>query len=280
MKIFLCSIILILMTSACKPQQEKRSSPGGYNLQQPERFSLPESLLEVSGIAFRNGDGDTIFAIQDEDGRLFRLAWNDRKQKNVSFAASGDYEDVTIMGNRVFILKSNGNIYSFLLAGATGKKVAEVTESKKLLPSGEYEGMFYDSLTNKLIVLCKECKADKKSKTITGYALDHESGKLEFTGEFTIDYNSQAEKNIIKGNLKPSALARHPLTKQWYILSSVNKLVLIVNDNWAIQEIHPLSSKVFNQPEGIAFDKSGNLYISNEGDEITEGNILKFVYKP
>jgi len=268
------------MTSACKPQQEERSNPAGYNLQQPEKFSLPESLLEVSGIAFRKGNSDTIFAIQDEDGKLFKLAWNDKKQKNVSFASSGDYEDVTIMDNRVFILKSNGNIYSFLPADASGKKVTDVKENKKLLPSGEYEGMYYDSLTNKLIVLCKECKADKKLKTITGYILNPGEEKLTLISTFTIDYKSRAEKKAIKGNLKPSALARHPLTKQWYILSSVNKLLLIVNDEWAIQETHPLSSKIFNQPEGIAFDKIGNLYISNEGDEITEGNILKFVYKP
>lgn len=280
MNISLFSMILILMTTSCKPKEDRHSDPVGYNLQQPEEFSLPESLLEVSGIAFKNGNNDTIFAIQDEDGRLFHLTWNERKHKNISFASSGDYEDVSIMNNRVFILKSNGTIYSFLLSRVADKEATDVIENKKLLPSGEYEGMYYDSLTNKLIVLCKECKADKKSKTITGYALNVADKKLTLDSTFTIEYQSQSKKKTIKGNFKPSALARHPLTKKWYLLSSVNKLLLIVNDDWTIQDTHLLSSKIFNQPEGIAFDKNGTLYISNEGDEITEGNILKFVYKP
>lgn len=280
MKIYLISAFLILVTTACKSQRESTSNPNGYDLKMPEKFSLPESLLEVSGIAFRDGNHDTIFAIQDEDGSLFKLGWKDSKQQNISFAPSGDYEDLAIMGNQVFILKSNGNIYSFSLANATGKSASNVKEVKKLLPPGEYEGMFYDSLTNNLIVLCKECKADKKSKSLTGYTLKQEAGMLTRSGQFNIDYQSKAGDKTIKGMLKPSALARHPLTKQWYIISSVNKILLITDDEWVIQETHPLRSKNFNQPEGIAFDKRGNLYISNEGDEITAGNILKFTYLP
>lgn len=280
MKIYLISAFLILVTTACKSQRESTSNPNGYDLKMPEKFSLPESLLEVSGIAFRDVNHDTIFAVQDEDGSLFKLGWKDSKQQNISFAPSGDYEDLAIMGNQVFILKSNGNIYSFSLANATGRSASNVKEVKKLLPPGEYEGMFYDSLTNNLIVLCKECKADKKSKSLTGYTLKQEAGMLTRSGQFNIDYQSKAGDKTIKGMLKPSALARHPLTKQWYIISSVNKILLITDDEWVIQETHPLRSKNFNQPEGIAFDKRGNLYISNEGDEITAGNILKFTYLP
>lgn len=280
MKIYLISAFLILVTTACKSQRESTSNPNGYDLKMPEKFSLPESLLEVSGIAFRDVNHDTIFAVQDEDGSLFKLGWKDSKQQNISFAPSGDYEDLAIMGNQVFVLKSNGNIYSFSLANATGKSASNVKEFKKMLPPGEYEGMFYDSLANNLIVLCKECKADKKSKSLTGYTLKQEAGMLTRSGQFNIDYQSKAGDKTIKGMLKPSALARHPLTKQWYIISSVNKILLITDDEWVIQETHPLRSKNFNQPEGIAFDKRGNLYISNEGDEITAGNILKFTYLP
>jgi hypothetical protein len=32
----------------------------------------------------------------------------------------------------------------------------------------------------------------------------------------------------------------------------------------------------YEEPKGITFDSLGNLYISNEGDDFSEGNILRF----
>ena len=278
MRIFLISAFLILISTSCKPQPEAKSNPPGYDLQQPEKFSLTESLLEISGVAFKNGESDTIFAVQDEDGRLFRVAWGNKDQTNISFAGAGDYEDLAIIKDKVFILKSNGNLYSFMLNQASGKKVTQVNEHEKLLPPGEYEGMYYDPLSDRLTVLCKSCKVDKKKKSVTGYLLQAKGDQLLLSGTFKL--KGLKDNKAIKGTLKPSAIARHPLTSKWYVLSSVNKALLILNDEWQIEKVHPLSSKIFNQPEGIAFDKNANLYISNEGDELTLGNILKFVYKP
>ena len=82
-----------------------------------------------------------------------------------------------------------------------------------------------------------------------------------------------------KGTFHPSALAINPITKQWFIVSSVNKVLLVADEKFNIISTHHLSSNTFNQPEGIAFDKDGNLFISNEGSETTSGNILKFDYK-
>ena len=73
-------------------------------------------------------------------------------------------------------------------------------------------------------------------------------------------------------------MAFNQLTKEWYILSTANKLLLVTDTSWVIKEVHKLNSSVFNQPEGLAFDNQNNLFISNEGDEITDGNIIKFRY--
>ncbi|HRO71502.1 MAG TPA: SdiA-regulated domain-containing protein, partial [Chitinophagaceae bacterium] len=81
----------------------------------------------------------------------------------------------------------------------------------------------------------------------------------------------------IKRGFRPSGLARNPITSEWFVISSVNKLLVVADSTWNIKQACKLNGNVFNQPEGIAFDKAGNLYISNEGDDLSEGNILKFI---
>ena len=100
------------------------------------------------------------------------------------------------------------------------------------------------------------------------------------SGSFTMDLSKLVEQEVIlRTGLKASALTRNPHTGEWYILSSVNKLLVVATPDWKIKSIHHLNSSIFIQPEGLAFDEQMNLYISNEGDELSAGNILKFKLK-
>lgn len=276
-----CFYIVVLTsifgTYACKAPQNKFTSPKGYDLTKPEKFNMPSSLLEISGIAFHNGDSKVVYSIQDEDGKLFKQNWDVKKQTNTKFAPKGDFEDLAILHEMVFVLKSNGSVYSFPLADTAQKESNNVKEYKHLLPKGEYEGMYADQASGDVYFLCKNCEVDKKTKKITGYVFNHPSTQDTLISKpgFVIDLSKVSE---VKAGLRPSALTRNPKTGEWYILSSVQKLLVIADSNWKVTATHKLNSSIYNQPEGIAFDNQLNLFISNEGDELTEGNILKFKY--
>ena len=277
-------IVLALFGAyACKSPFGKYTSPKGYDLTKPDKFNMPSSLLEISGIAFHDSNSDTIYSIQDEEGKLFRQKWDVKEQKNLKFGSRGDYEDVSIFHDRVFVLKSNGALFSFPFSEATKEKSDLVKETKHLVPKAEYESLYADPATSKLYILCKNCPVDKKAKTATGYILDYQPAKdtLVASGSFKIDLKQiKAVYPKFKTELRASAMAKNPKTNDWYIISSVSKLLVITDDKWNVKEAHHLSSSIFNQPEGIAFDKNLNLYISNEGDELTDGNIIKFKYTP
>ena len=53
-------------------------------------------------------------------------------------------------------------------------------------------------------------------------------------------------------------------------------MIVVTDRQWKVKAVHHLNSNMFIQPEGIAFDNAGNLYISNEGDDLFSGNVLKF----
>lgn len=269
-------LLLPVLLAACFNSGEKEKRFAGYNMDAPEKFTMPGSLLEISGIAFYKGLPDTIYAIQDEEGKLFRLPWKVSRQMNAKFGKKGDYEDLAILKEKVIVLKSNGTLYSFPFRDAIYEDVDSVQEWKDIIPKGEYEGMFGDPATGDLYVLCKKCEEDDPSEKVTGYVLSL-GDSIALKSTFSIDVEQiKAFTGKVKRGFRPSGLARNPLTGDWFIVSAVNKLLISADSNWKIKETCPLNVNLFNQPEGIAFDNQGNLYISNEGDDISDGKILRF----
>jgi uncharacterized protein YjiK len=275
----LCLYIALLIFLACKEKQDASKNPPGYDLRKPEKFLMPDVLNEVSGICFYKGKNDTLYAGQDEDGQLFYLPLGDKKAAHTKFGKKGDYEDLAIVRDQVIILRSDGTLFSFPFAETKQEEITTTKEWKDLVPSGEYEGLYADETDGKIYVLCKQCKKEKSSETSV-YILQLQSDG-SITQSSSTSVNVKAIENL-SGDKKvkffPSALAKNPQTQEWYILSSVNKLLVVADNAWNVKEVYPLDPSLYRQPEGITFDSDNNLYISNEGDAVSKGNVLKFVF--
>lgn len=254
-------------------------SPAGYDFSKPEKFELASALNEISGIAFKNENSDSVLAIEDEDGKLYTYSLSSKNFRRSKFGKKGDYEDITIVNNnKVAVLRSEGSIFMFPVEETSNEKIGTVEVYDSILPAGEYEGLFAEKDT--LFALCKHCPSDKPSKAITVYVLVYNAGiPLSVHRSFQIDI-SKIQTQSTDGKIKfhPSALAKNPLTKDWYIVSSVNKLLLVLDEKWNVKEVFPIDPALFKQPEGIAFNNQGDLYISNEGGEGV-ANVLLFRYQ-
>lgn len=280
-KLFFYLLPFVFLSCNNSNSKKEVKTPPGYDLNNPEKFLLPDGLNEVSGIGFYNGKSDTLYAEQDEEARLYYLHPGDSKASSVKFGKKGDYEDMAIINDKVIFMRSDGVLFSFPFSEVKQEEVSTLGEWKDLVPSGEYEGFFADPSDNKLYVLCKQCKGDKTSEAVSAYILQLQpDGNIVQSGSQSISVKDieklSGEKKL---KFQPSALARNPQTKEWYILSSVNKMLVIASSDWKIQEVYPLNPATFRQPEGMAFDGENNLYISNEGDDISKSNVLKFAYK-
>jgi uncharacterized protein YjiK len=265
---------------SCRGNDDFKNPPG-YDLNKPEKYFVPDILDEISGISFYKGNKDTLYAEQDEEGRLYWMHFGDKKASYVKFGKKGDFEDMTIINDQVIMLRSDGILFSFAFNKIHQEEITDTKEWDDLLPQGEFEGLYGDPKTNRLYVLCKHCSDDETTKAITAYILQLEpDGSIQKNTSVTVSVKSiEKLSGDKKFKFHPSALAQNPQTQEWYILSSVNKMLVIADNNWNIKDVYPLDPKLFHQPEGIAFDSENSLYISNEGDGITSGNVLKFVYK-
>ncbi|MCW3117714.1 MAG: SdiA-regulated family protein, partial [Chitinophagaceae bacterium] len=271
------AMMLLICLIGCGPKKNKQHAPKdasdtmmgpySYDLNVPEKFYMPDALHEISGITFNHDNDDTLYAEQDEDGKLFHFKLGDKNLLASKFGKKGDYEDVAICNGYVIMLRSDGTLFSFLLSEANHEKVANVQALEGLLPDGEFEGLYADEKTSRLYVLCKHCQEDKTSKISSGTILQlNTDGKITPSGNFSVNVKEiEALANIDKISFHPSALAKSPATGEWYILSSVNKMLVVTDESWNPKTVYPLNPSIFNQPEGIAFDRNNNLYISNEG---------------
>lgn len=275
--LLICALVFF---ASCK-QAKKISNPPGYDLSAPEIFEMPAALNEISGISFNNSNADMMYAEQDEDGRLFYFSLPGLDVKHIKFGKKGDYEDIAISRGKVLILRSDGALFSFPLNEIANGEAVNVAEQPGVLPKGEYEAMCVDESTDRVYVLCKECDQDNAAKSITGYILEPDSAAgFLLESQFNINTKDIAdlgeEKRII---FRPAALAKNKLTGEWYIVSSVNKLMVVAESNWKVKGVYKLDAKLFYQPEGIAFDNDHSMYISNERGVFENARILKYTFK-
>ncbi|HEV2481603.1 MAG TPA: SdiA-regulated domain-containing protein [Puia sp.] len=271
-----------------KPAEDTARKPAvqgplGYDLGTPRKYIMSESLHEISGICVLRGNGDTLYAIEDERGRLYYFHLGDNRFPSYKFGKHGDYEDVTILNDAEFVvLRSDGSLFVFPLGLIRGGDNKAVQSYIHILPRGEYEGLFGDA-GGRLIALCKNCPDDDQREEVSGYVLQYGTGpqhRLSITDHFKVRLPAEKLHSIhTKIKFHPSALARHPITGEWYILSSVNKVLVVLDDHWAVKGMYDLDPVLYKQPEGLAFDKRGNMYISNEGVQ-GNANVLYFPYKP
>lgn len=273
-------VLLVVVINACSQRVEIKSPPG-YDLNKPEVFTMPAVLQEISGIAFKNGNADTVYAQQDEDGKVFLLKPGDKEAAVIKFGRKGDYEDIGIHNDTVVMLRSDGTLYLFSLNAVKDGAAGPVLEIKDVVPAGEYEAMYVDDNDGAIYMLCKECPGSKKSKGMNGYRVSVSANGEITTATFSIDETTiEALSGKKKINLKPSAITKNSQTGEWYIFSAINKMLVVTDAAWKVTAVYPLSpASLFMQPEGIAFDRDNNLYISNEGEAMSAGTILKFAYQ-
>lgn len=274
-------ILLSILSSAlisCAQEKIVYTSPAGYDLTQPETFYLIDALHEISGITFPFRDSDMLVAIEDETGTLYHFQPGEKDIIHSKFGKKGDYEGIAATSREIVVLKSDGTLYTMSLEHSKNGTIQNVIKTEGLIPDDEYEGVAVDTTNDLIYVLCKECKADKKSDTVSGYIIEIKDNKPVVISNFQVDSEQINSFHTLKGkDFRPSALAKNTQTDEWYILSSINKMLVVTDAEWNVKAVYPLNPKHFNQPEGIAFDRYHNLYISNEGgDKTKKGTILKF----
>lgn len=272
-------VSVALLLASCGTSSTKTDKPEAGTLDAPfkfpyqlttpdETYTLPNQLKEISGLTYYKDD--KLLCIQDEEAVVYVF---DTKAKKVvqdfGFGGYGDFEGIEYVNKQVFVLESNGNLFRF------EPESMRIGRTKTDLPKNtEVEGLGYDPKTKRLLIAVKNGGGKSSDKAVYSFDL---LNRAVFKDMQLNDEQLKAA-GIDPKTYKPSGIAVHPITGEWYMLTAAGKRLLITSRKAKIIYTIALDAKAFRQPEGICFAPNGDLFIANEGDG-KKGNLLRFNYK-
>ena len=266
-------------------------SAGGIDLNKPSSIlELPEELVEISGLT--DISDSKIACVQDENGIIY--AYDIITQKithKVPFASDADYEGLTRVGDVLYTLSSNGQLFE--TKSAWKKPQTKMYELN--LPSADNEGLCYDEKNNRLLIAPKSKigKGSEYKDTRAIFAFDLRKKKLDEQPLFYFSveaiYAVATKKGIesdpvykkngqpkTQKNFRPSSLAVHPETGDIYVISAEDFALVIFSETGEVKDYFVLDKELYAKPEGITFLPNGTMIITNEG---VNGNATLLVFE-
>ena len=245
-----------------------------------KKWEMPKVLTEISGLSFVN---DQRFAcVQDELGTIFIYnTASSSVEKEIPFASTGDYEGLAVVGEDIWVLRADGKLFE--VTGINEEKPQVKEHDTHLTIKQDSEGLCYDKKNKRLLIAIKGAELDTDDyKGI--YAFDLGSKKMDQQPVFKIDlldkiFQQNASGKKKKATINPSGITIHPTNGDMYITDGRNPQLLVTDATGKIRSLHQLDNNEFSQPEGIAFNTAGDLFIANEGTR-QPGNILQVKINP
>lgn len=241
---------------------------------------VSDELREISGLSPTDTLGQYL-AIADEVGEIFFIdgIGGGVITRRVHFIDKGDFEGVEMVGQCLYAIKSKGDVYE--IDHWKRKKISVQQYKTHLHKSDDVEGLGYDPKRKALLLTCKGDPDSNYLRLV--YAFDLTTKQLSEQPVYTVN-PLEVDSLVPNGEhdkpnfFSPSGIAVHPISNDIYILSSAKKrLVVLDHDSGAIKYAVRLDKKMLPQPEGISFDKNGDMVLSSEGKK-GEGLVIRFTY--
>jgi Uncharacterized protein conserved in bacteria len=226
------------------------------------KWIMPENLKEISGIAV-TADG-RLLAHDDELSRIFEI--DPRRGvivKSFLFGNGlrGDFEGITIAGQNIWVIKSNGKLYTFH-EGENGTRVPYTSFDTKLGKECEFEGIAYQADSSWLVLPCKNARGKGLDDEFVIYRWRIGSDASTGITKLEIPLSEVVGNNKWK-RFRASDITIDPETGDYVIISSLEHGLIVMRPDGEIIDSRSLPGK-HHQAEGVAITKDSVLIISDE----------------
>ena len=268
MYLFPVLLLALGLTGYACAQSGHKAALHQYDLDGPPvaRIELPAELAEVSGLAFTEdgrllAHGDeraVIYQIEFPGGTVVkRFAIGD-----IGGALVGDFEDIQVVGDRVFLVTSSGVLVE-AKEGRDGETVPVIRRTRGLGGACEVEGLSWDRPSSSMLLLCKRAQGKLAKDRLVILAVNPTTGEFEPEPRITVPYADLKRVTGVKG-FAGSAMVRHPSTGSLILIAGPERAYAEIDASGKVLAGGRLHTRRHRQPEGLAITPDLTLLIGDE----------------
>jgi uncharacterized protein YjiK len=237
---------------------------------------MPPQLREISGLALTSRG--TVLTHDDNSGRVSEI---DPKTGILvkAFSLIGnqkeDFEAITIAGNDIYLMASDGKLFRFR-EGADGQQVQFMMFDTGLGKKCEFESLAYEADSTRLVMVCKRILDKQAPKELVLYRMPLPLNRATFS-VIHVPLKQVVGSNKWK-NFRPSDITIDPFTRNYVIIASREKGLLVLTPDGDVVRSEPLPGD-HRQPEGVAITKDSILLISDEAN-VKPAAITLYKWRP
>jgi uncharacterized protein YjiK len=224
---------------------------------------MPAQLREISGLALTSRG--TVLTHDDNAGRVSEI---DPKTGILlkAFSLVGnqkeDFEAIAIAGDDIYLMASDGKLFRFR-EGADGQQVQFMLFDTGLGKKCEFESLTYEADSTRLVMVCKRILDKQAPKDLVIYRMPLPLNRATFS-VLHVPLKQVVGSNKWK-NFRPSDITIDPFTRNYVIIASHEKGLLVLTPDGDVVRSEPLPGD-HRQPEGVAITKDSILLISDEAN--------------
>jgi uncharacterized protein YjiK len=225
---------------------------------------MPPELREISGLAIT--PRGTVLTHDDNVGRVYEIDPKTGillKGFSLQDGVRGDFEAITIAGTDIYLLESKGKIFKFK-EGKDAEQVPYTVYDTGLKKECEFESMAFEADSSRLLLVCKKFLTTKAPHELLIYRIPLPLGDRSAMTTLRIPIQDVIGSNKWK-NFHPSDINIDPITKNYVIISSNQKGLVVITPDGEVVRSEPLPGD-HRQPEGVAVTKDSLLMVSDEAN--------------
>jgi uncharacterized protein YjiK len=239
-------------------------------------FALPTELSEVSGLAVAGPD--SIFLHNDEHAIIYEMRVSDGRVLR-AFALGdptieGDFEGIAANQERVFLVTSDGLIYSALPA-EHGQRTSYQVYDSGVGPRCEIEGLSLSPERDGLLLLCKRFRDGTDEALLEIYFWPYGAERSYVEPWLSIPLEQLLEQGEI-AEFQPSGIEWDEVGQRALIVSARNRVLLEIDAQGALIDHRKLDEERHPKTEGIALLSDGRMVLADEGSTTRKGKLAVY----